>query len=94
MIVCYYNNMIKFTLTLETNINLNGESVDRIEEALRDIIREANINGKFTGDSAATVDSYLVSVSVSHPSTPDDEAEQQRRDEKNGLYPQYTDPAN
>jgi hypothetical protein len=95
--------LTKLRLTLNVDLDPQGESVNTLKHHLTRVIRAAIDNGTVTGESEATVEDYSFTVterrgkkhSVNLAQVENDvsaiAAEQQRRDEKHGLFGERED---
>ena len=89
--------LTKLRLTLNLDLNPQGESVNTLKYGLNRVIQTAIDNGTLTGETEATVEHYSFTVTERRGkkhSVNEDAAEQQRRDEKHGLYGEREDFAN
>ncbi len=83
---------IKLRLVLNVEFDPQGETAGQLIRNLKQVVKDAANNGTLTGNSPATVEEYGYYV---EQLTIDSEAEeQQRRDEKHGLFGEHVDPAN
>ena len=89
---------LKLRLTLDVEIDPQGQTADDCKQYLHRMLNHGIANGLLTGDSPATVEHYKFKVVTIKPKRkvkpyyPLDE--QQRRDEKHGLFGDKEDIAN
>jgi len=61
------NKFLKLRLTLDVDLDPQGVSRKDLEYQLRQVITEASINGTLTGETAATVERYSVTITGRRP---------------------------
>jgi hypothetical protein len=90
--------LIKLRLILDVDYNPQGVDRATLVQQMHEVVNREMSNGTLTGATPATVEHYKVKVirqpAKKHLVKTDDMDEQQRRDEENGLYPQYIDISN
>ena len=89
---------VNYRLTLDVEFDPQGTTPADLKHNLFQVIKDAVNNGTLTGETPATVEGYTFSVKRIDGNTEveqhDDVGEQQRRDEKHGLYGGREDDAN
>lgn len=89
---------VKYRLVLDVEFDPQGTTPEDLKRNLFQVIKDATNNGTLTGETPATVEHYAVSVKRIDGQTEveqhEDQTEQQRRDEKHGLYGGREDVAN